>query len=43
MKELIELFEKMSDKELEEFAKLAVENGCATELEFFLHQEQLEA
>ena len=42
MKELIELFEKMSDAELEEFAKLAVESGCATQLEFFLHQAQLE-
>ena len=42
MKDLVEKFAKMSDNELEEFARLAVENGCATEIEFFLHQAQLE-
>ena len=42
MKDLIEMFAKMSDNELEEFARLAVENGCATQIEFFLHQAQLE-
>ena len=41
MKDLIEMIAKMSDNELEEFAKLAVQNGCATQLEFFLHEAQL--
>lgn len=42
MKDLIEMFTKMSDNELEEFARLAVQDGCATQIEFFLHQAQLE-
>lgn len=42
MKDLIEMFAKMSDDELKEFARLAVKDGCATEIEFFLHQAQLE-
>lgn len=42
MKDLIEMFAKMSDNELEEFARLAVQDGCATQIEFFLHQAQLE-
>lgn len=41
MKNLVELFAKMSDNDLEEFAQLAVEDGCATQLEFFLHKAQL--
>ena len=36
MKDLVELFAKMSDTDLKEFAELAVEDGCATQLEFFL-------
>lgn len=42
MKNLVEVFAKMSDTDLEEFAQLAVEDGCATQLEFFLHKAQLE-
>jgi len=41
MKNLVEVFAKMSDTDLEEFAQLAVEDGCATQLEFFLHKAQL--
>lgn len=41
MKNLVELFAKMSDNDLEEFSQLAVEDGCATQLEFFLHKAQL--
>lgn len=41
IKNLVEIFAKMSDTDLEEFAELAVENGCATQLEFFLHQAQM--
>lgn len=41
IKDLVEVFAKMSDTDLKEFAQLAVKNGCATQLEFFLHQEQL--
>jgi hypothetical protein len=41
MKNLVEVFAKMSDNDLEEFAQLAVEDGCATQLEFFLHKAQL--
>lgn len=41
IKDLVAVFAKMSDADLEEFAELAVENGCATQLEFYLHQAQL--
>jgi hypothetical protein len=41
MKNLVEVFAKMSDNDLEEFAQLAVKDGCATQLEFFLHKAQL--
>jgi len=41
IKDLVEVFAKMSDTDLQEFAQLAVENGCATQLEFFLHTAQL--
>ena len=41
IKDLVEVFAKMSDTDLKEFAQLAVENGCATQLEFFLHNAQL--
>ena len=41
MKNLVEVFAKMADTDLEEFAQLAVEDGCATQIEFFLHNAQL--
>lgn len=38
---MVESIAKMDKKELQQFAKAAVENGCATQLEFYLHNEQL--
>lgn len=41
MEQLVEAIAKMDNKQLQQFAKLAVQNGCATQLEFYLHNEQL--
>ena len=38
---IVECIAKMDKSELQQFAKAAVQNGCATQLEFHLHNEQL--
>jgi hypothetical protein len=38
---IVDAIAKMDNKELQQFAKAAVQNGCATQLEFHLHNEQL--
>jgi hypothetical protein len=40
-KQIVEAIAKMDKQQLEQFCKLCVENGCATQLEFHLHNEQL--
>jgi hypothetical protein len=39
--EIVDAIAKMDNKEIQQFAKAAVQNGCATQLEFHLHNEQL--
>lgn len=39
--EMVEAIAKMDKSELQQFAKAAVQNGCATQLEFYLQSEQL--
>lgn len=41
MEEMVKAIALMDKEQLQQFAKLAVENGCATQLEFWLHNEQL--
>jgi len=40
-KQIVEAIAKMDKQQLQQFCKLCVEDGCATQLEFYLHNEQL--
>ena len=42
MKMLVETFCRMTQNDMSQFAKLAVENGIGTDIEFSLHTAQLE-
>jgi hypothetical protein len=43
MNDLVEILCRMSQEQLHEFAKACMDKGIATQLEFALHTEQLDA
>jgi len=41
LEQMVKAIADMDKQQLQQFCKLCVEDGCATQLEFYLHNEQL--